>query len=107
HDIAVRDIDVWPGDPPGSAGVDAREEIIERSTDPAVRDRAVLHVRRPRLRVFAPAKPDGSAVLVLPGGAYQRVVLDKEGDETARRLAKAGVTAAVLIYRLPGDGWAA
>ena len=42
----------------------------------------------------------------MPGGGYQRVVFDKEGDETAMRLAEAGVTAAVLIYRLPGDGWA-
>jgi acetyl esterase/lipase len=105
--VSVRDIDVWPGAPPGSESVTGREEIIERSTDPAVRDRAVLHVRRPILRVFKPGKPDGSAVLICPGGGYQRVVLDKEGDETAMRLAKAGVTAAVLIYRLPGDGWAA
>jgi len=99
-------LDVWPGDPPGSAGVTAREEIIERSTDPAVRDRAILHVRKPTLKVFRPPRPDGSAVLICPGGGYQRVVLDKEGDETAMRLARAGVTAAVLVYRLPGDGWA-
>ncbi|MDP3736476.1 MAG: alpha/beta hydrolase [Hyphomonadaceae bacterium] len=98
---------MWPGDPPGDEGVTATEEIIERSKDPAVRDRAVLHVRKPTLKVFRPAKPDGSAVLVLPGGGYQRVVLDKEGDETAMRLARAGVTAAVLVYRLPEDGWEA
>ena len=46
-------------------------------------------------------------MLVTPGGGYQRVVLDKEGDETALRLAQAGVTAGVLVYRLPEDGWAA
>jgi acetyl esterase/lipase len=46
-------------------------------------------------------------VLILPGGAYLRVVIDKEGEETARRLNARGITAAVLVYRLPADGWAA
>jgi acetyl esterase/lipase len=57
--------------------------------------------------VFQPARPNGAAVLICPGGAYQRVVLDKEGDETAIRLAQAGITAAVLVYRMPRDGWTA
>jgi acetyl esterase/lipase len=105
--ISVETFDLWPGEPPGSEGATAKEEIIERSKDSGHPDRAVIHVRRPVLKVFRPARPDGSAVLVIPGGAYQRVVLDKEGDETARRLAEAGVTAAVLVYRLPEDGWAA
>jgi acetyl esterase/lipase len=104
--VDVETFNVWPGEPPGSEGVAAREEIIERSRDLSVHDRAVIHVRTPRLKVFRPAQPNGAAVLICPGGAYQRVVLDKEGDETAMRLAQAGVTAAVLIYRLPEDGWA-
>jgi acetyl esterase/lipase len=105
--VGVANFDLWQGEPPGAADVIVTEEIIERSKDPMRPDRAVIHVRRPTLRVYKPARPDGSAVLVIPGGAYQRVVLDKEGDETARRLAEAGVTAAVLVYRLPEDGWAA
>ena len=105
--VSIEIFDVWPGDPPGGEKVTAREEIIERSTTPGLHDRAVIHVRKPTLKVFRPVKPDGACVLVLPGGAYQRVVLDKEGDETAMRLAQAGVTAAVLVYRLPEDGWAA
>jgi acetyl esterase/lipase len=105
--IAVETFNIWPGDPPGHEGVTVTEEIIERSTDPLVHDRAVIHVRTPRLKVFRPERPNGSAALICPGGAYQRVVLDKEGDETGMRLAQAGVIAAVLIYRLPEDGWAA
>jgi acetyl esterase/lipase len=107
QDVSIETLDLWPGAPPGGEYVSAREEIIERSQDPAKPDRAVIHVRKPTLKVFRPARPDGSAVLIAPGGGYQRVVLDKEGDETAMRLAHAGVTAAVLIYRLPGDKWAA
>ena len=107
QDVSTETFDLWPGAPPGRPAASPNEEIIERSKDPAHPDRAVIHVRKPTLRVFRPARPDGSAVLVCPGGGYQRVVLDKEGDETAMRLARAGVTAAVLIYRLPGDGWSA
>lgn len=105
--VAIETFNVWPDAPPGGEGVTAREEIIERSTNPAVRDRAVIHVRTPTLKVFRPERANGAAVLICPGGAYQRVVLDKEGDETAVRLAQAGITAAVLIYRMPLDGWTA
>ena len=57
--------------------------------------------------VFRPQIPNGSAVLVAPGGGYARVVIDKEGYEIARWLAARGFTVFVLFYRLPGDGWAA
>ncbi len=100
-------LDVWSGKPPGGAGVKVVETVIERSKTPGFHDRARIGITRPTLTVYAPSKPDGSAVLIMPGGAYQRVVIDKEGEETARRLNAAGVTAAVLVYRLPADGWAA
>ena len=53
---------LWPDDPPGAAGVTAREEIIERSKDPKRPDRAVIHVRTPTLKIFRPAQANGSAV---------------------------------------------
>jgi len=46
-------------------------------------------------------------VLLLPGGGYRWVVVDKEGYEMGRWLAARGYTAFVLFYRLPGEGWAA
>jgi acetyl esterase/lipase len=106
-DVAIETFKIWPDGPPGGEAVTVSEEIIERSTDPSAPDRAVIHVRTPTLKVFQPARPNGAAVLICPGGGYQRVVLDKEGDETAMRLAEVGITAAVLIYRLPQDGWTA
>ncbi|HEX8572438.1 MAG TPA: alpha/beta hydrolase [Allosphingosinicella sp.] len=62
---------------------------------------------RPRMAVFRPARPNGGAVLITPGGGYNWVVIDKEGYEMARLLAARGVTAFVLFYRLPHEGWAA
>jgi acetyl esterase/lipase len=59
------------------------------------------------MAVFRPLEPNGAAVLVTPGGGYQRVVIDKEGYELGRWLTARGFTVFVLFYRLPGEGWAA
>ena len=98
---------LWPGDPPGSAGVTAVETVLDRTVAGGPRDRAVTHTRKPTLTVFRPAKPNGAAVVLAPGGGYERVVTDKEGFETARWLAGRGYTCFVLLYRLPGDHWGA
>ncbi|NEX92387.1 alpha/beta hydrolase [Caulobacter sp. 17J65-9] len=99
---------LWPGAAPGGERAAVKLEIVERSPDPAqYRDRFATGVTESLMTVFRPARPSGAAVLIIPGGGYKRVVIDKEGFEAARRLAAAGVTAFVLRYRLPADGWAA
>ncbi|WP_425993927.1 alpha/beta hydrolase [Caulobacter sp. DWR1-3-2b1] len=100
-------IELWPAGPPGAEKVTAVEAIIERGDPKGLRDRALTHTRNPTLVVFRPRTPNGAAVMLIPGGGYERVVLDKEGYETARWLADRGYTCFVLFYRLPGDGWAA
>ncbi len=103
------DIETWPlwhdlpPDPPPGL---PPEQIIDRTKSGGLTDRAVIHVRRPRLEIFRPKYPNGAALLIIPGGGYERVVMDKEGYETALFAAALGLTAFVLIYRLPGDGWA-
>ncbi len=100
-------IPLWPGTPPGGEAVHLTARIVERSTTPDVaHNRYVDHVGVPLLTVFRPARPDGSAIVLAPGGAYLRIVIDIEAFETARRLAAAGITVFVLRYRLPGEGWA-
>jgi acetyl esterase/lipase len=98
---------LWPGDPPGSAGVTGVETLIDRTVAGGLPDRATTHTRKPTLTVFRPAKANGAAVVLMPGGGYERVVSDKEGFETARWLADRGYTCFVLLYRLPGDHWGA
>lgn len=98
-------IDLWPGTPPGAPRKLPIETVFERSTDPSFSDRAVYGIARPRLLVFRPEKPNGAAMLIAPGGGYKWVVVDKEGYEMGRWLAARGVTAFVLFYRLPGEGW--
>ena len=99
-------IRLWPGAAPGAPARLPTERVLERSEEPArIRDRAVTGTVTPTVTVFRPARPNGAATLIIPGGGYQRVVVDKEGIETARWLNARGVTAFVLRYRLPGDGW--
>jgi acetyl esterase/lipase len=105
-DEPVETVDLWPDRVPGMPAAPLVETVRERSTDPAYNDRIVLGISRPRLVVFRPARPNGAAVLIMPGGGYSWVVVDKEGYEMARLLAARGITAFVLFYRLPGEGWA-
>ncbi|WP_319641047.1 alpha/beta hydrolase [Porphyrobacter sp. ULC335] len=98
---------LWPETAPGAPSVLPEEQIVERSTNPASPDRIMQAIARPRMAVFRPARPDGTAVLIAPGGGYRHVVIDKEGFEMARWLAARGITAFVLFYRLPHQGWAA
>lgn len=101
-------IALWSdGAAPGSAGLETTltEQIVERSEDPAtIRDRYAAGITRPRLLVFEAENPNGAALLMLPGGGYQRVVIDKEGIESAERFNEAGITVFILLYRLPHEG---
>ena len=103
----VETIDLWPAGAPGMPSRPPVEEVTERSTDRLVTDRAVLGITRPRMAVFRPDRPNGAALLLMPGGGYRHVVVDKEGYEMARWAAARGFTCFVLFYRLPGEGWAA
>ena len=64
---------------------------------------AVSHVAVPRLIVYRPAHPTGTAVLVIAGGGYKQIERGKESIPAARWLQAHGVTAFELIYRLPTD----
>lgn len=100
-------VDLWPAGAPGMPSRPPVEAVTERSTDALVTDRAVLGISRPRMAVFRPDRPNGAALLLMPGGGYRHVVVDKEGYEMARWAAARGFTAFVLFYRLPGEGWQA
>ena len=99
-------IDLWPNLPARTGAPALVETVRERSRDPSYNDRYVLGIGRPRMAVFRPAVPKGGAALIMPGGSYRWVVVDKEGYEMARWLNGRGITAFVLFYRLPHEGWA-
>ena len=45
-------------------------------------------------------------MLVAGGGGYKRIEMGTEAEPAARWLAARGITAFVLTYRLPDEGWA-
>lgn len=100
-------IRLWHAGPPGGEGVRVTPIVPERSTDPAYHDRYAQYTTDPILTVFRPERPNGSAMLLIPGGGYRWAVVDKEGYDVARVYAATGTTCFVLRYRLPSDGWAA
>jgi acetyl esterase/lipase len=92
---------LWPGDPPGHG----RPEGPERIGSDGAAEGAVSNVSLARMEIYRPARPNGTAVLVLGGGGYFRIQIDSAARPIARWLQAQGVTAFVLFYRLPGDGW--
>lgn len=106
EEAAGERIALWPaGQVPGESGPARGLHVVERSADPARPDRYVDQIDAPWLLVHAPARPNGKALLVIPGGGYQRVVIDKEGTELVPQwVERAGYTLFVLRYRLPEPG---
>ncbi len=99
---------LWPDGAPGAERVHVHEALIERLPDGPMRDRYAEHVTKPLLTLFAPKGTyNGITLLIVPGGGYVRVVIDKEGFEAAEWFSQRGFAAAVLRYRQPADGWAA
>ena len=49
----------------------------------------------------APDKATGQAAVICPGGGYEFVSMEHEGDAFARWIAEQGITAAVIKYRMP------
>ncbi|RWX76922.1 alpha/beta hydrolase [Neorhizobium lilium] len=90
---------LWPSTPPGGGGPPG-----------PIRTRpggAVRNVSAPSLEVFQAEEPNGMAVLIAAGGGYRRIQNGNEALPAARWLNAHGITAFVLTYRLPGEGWAA
>ena len=111
HDIAgwpapAETIDLWPGAvAPGLLDPNLVEIVVDDSKDPNLHHRSVHGISRPRLCVFPAANPNGAAMIIAPGGGYVREVLDHEGYEMAQWMNGHGITAFVLFYRLPAEGW--
>ncbi len=96
-------INLWPTQRAGTLP-NAEPTIVERSESLFRADRALTDIANPSLTVFLPDKPNGTSIIVAPGGSYRRVVLDKEGIEIAQALAEKGYTSFLLAYRLPAEG---
>src|SRR5437588_12776054 len=95
-------VDLWPGPAPLEKGeIGPEKETEGKAVGAPIR---VLHnVTKPTLTIFRPAKDKdtGAAVVIAPGGGYNILAWDLEGEEAADWLNSVGVTAFVLKYRVP------
>lgn len=68
-------------------------------------DGMVSNVSRPTITIYAPTGNNtGAAVIVFPGGGYNKLAIDLEGSEICEWLASIGVTGILLKYRVPASG---
>jgi len=90
-------IPLWPEGVPGAkAGLGPERHEEGR----------ISNVSEPTLTVYGPAvdKPNGTAVIIAPGGGYVRLSTDREGVQYANWLSTLGVTSFVLKYRMQEFG---
>lgn len=95
-----RVVNVWPEMAPGETTHDVGTALPTRATEqpPATRVGGIMF---PTLSFYNPPAENnsGAVALILPGGGYNYVVVDKEGSEIAEWLNRQGVTGVVLRYR--------
>ena len=72
----------------------------EQQTPLLWNSRIVRNVTEPSLIPYLPDKQNGTAIIICPGGAFQFLMIDKEGTDVANWLTSYGITAFVLKYRL-------
>jgi acetyl esterase/lipase len=99
-------IRLWPGQAPGSESWTGPEEEADADIPGVGRIHVVTNVTIPTVTVFRPptGRANGTAMLVLPGGAFRALAWDLDGIEVARWLADRGITAFVLRYRVRPPG---
>jgi acetyl esterase/lipase len=95
-------LDVWPGKVPGETGSIGAEKFVEQKPGEKPVKR-LTNVSKPTITIYRPAKDKdtGAAVLICPGGGYNILAWDLEGEEVATWLNSIGVTGIVLKYRVP------
>jgi acetyl esterase/lipase len=101
---------IWPGQAPGTEDWAGAEETADVELPNLGKVHIVTNVTVPTVTVFRapPGAANGTAMLVVPGGAFRALPWDLDGLETARWLTRHGITAFVLKYRVrPPDPEAA
>jgi acetyl esterase/lipase len=90
-------IPLWPEGVP-----DAKPGLGPEHID----DGRTSNVSEPTLTVYGPAvdRPNGTAVIVCPGGGYVRLSTQREGEQYAAWLGTLGITSFVLKYRMQEFG---
>lgn len=90
---------LWPEGAPGEmkAPSAATAEFIQKRAGKST----VTNVTSPTITVYRPEKPNGTSVIVAPGGAFAFLSAVHEGTQVCEWLNTLGVTGILLTYRTP------
>ncbi len=89
-------IDLWPQGAPNKSTITEPETVNAKGS--------IFNVTRARMEVSVPEKPNGKAVIVIPGGGYGNLSMGVIESSYVPFFLKEGFTTFVLKYRLPkGD----
>ncbi|QOV92550.1 alpha/beta hydrolase [Humisphaera borealis] len=90
---------LWPAKAPG----ETVEIAAEKQTEKEGVVTSITNVSEPTLKVYAAAKDSASGIglLVAPGGGYNVLAWDHEGEQIAKWANSLGITAGILKYRVP------
>jgi acetyl esterase/lipase len=91
-------LELWPGSPPGDTGSIGEEKVTTVADGKVGR---ITNVSKPTVTVYRPESNTGLAMVVCPGGGYNHLAWDHEGEQVARWLNENGITAVLLKYRVP------
>jgi acetyl esterase/lipase len=94
---------LWPNGVPGWESIEDKETVVNRQVElnEFGLNRAISRVSRPSMTPYLPSPEErtGVSIVVLPGGAFTHLAIDKEGYDVARWLHSFGVASFVLKYR--------
>lgn len=99
-------IPLWPEGVPAAVRPDAPAARGPLGPEKLEEGGRIANVSEPTLTVYWPAvdRPNGTAVIICPGGAYGLLSNDREGVQYAQWLSHLGVTGFILKYRLKEYG---
>ncbi len=97
---AQKVLDLYPSKIPNSKESKTYVEESNLGKDGKLR---IGRVSKPELIAYFPENPNGTSVIICPGGGYRIVAISHEGYHVAEEFNKIGITAFVLKYRLPSD----
>ncbi len=95
---------LWPAAPPGAPATLPVASLVMDGARGA-RQLQLRGIAHPELNVFRAPRPDGTGLLVFPGGGYRYLSLQNEGLNVVSRFTPFGTTVFIVTYRLPGEGW--
>jgi acetyl esterase/lipase len=89
---------LWPGKAPGETAEGGEEKTTKKADHIEV-----TNITNPTLVIYRPDKDKdtGASLIIAPGGAYQFLSIDIEGENIAKWCNSIGVTGIILKYRVP------